>query len=139
MRFIGNTGTSDVGAIYTTGNMDLTGGVFENNSGATGGAIGSYGIIGDGLFSVVRNSQFNGNSATYGGAIYNWDDIYIVDSTFANNSATDGGGAIFNLGELYLIATDADMTFSNNTAAGVSNAIYWKYRHVGCWGYLYNR
>lgn len=124
VRFIGNTGTSDVGAIYTTGNMDLTGGVFENNSGATGGAIGNYGIIGDGLFSVVRNSQFNGNSATYGGAIYNWDDIYIVDSTFANNNATDGGGAIFNLGELYLIATDADVTFSNNTAAGVSNAIY---------------
>ena len=77
VKFIGNTGTSDAGAIYTTGDMNLTNGIFENNSGETGGAIGDYGIIGDGLYAVISDSQFTGNSATYGGAIYNWDDIYV--------------------------------------------------------------
>lgn len=124
VKFIENVGSSDAGAIYTTGNMNLTNGIFENNSGETGGAIGNYGMVGDGLFSVVTEAQFTGNSATYGGAIYNWDDIYIVDSSFQNNTATEGGGAIFNLEEVYLIANNNDMVFNGNTSAGVSNAIH---------------
>lgn len=124
VKFIGNTGTSDAGAIYTTGDMNLTNGIFENNSGETGGAIGNYGIIGDGLYAVISDSQFTGNSATYGGAIYNWDDIYVIDSSFQNNTAVEGGGAIFNLEELHLIANNNDITFSGNTSGGESNAIY---------------
>lgn len=122
--FYDNIGNSDSGAIYTTGNMNLSGGVFENNSGQTGGAIGNYGITGDTLYSVVSNSQFTGNSATYGGAIYNWDDMYIVDSSFYDNSAIEGGGAIFNLEALYLIANNSDIVFNGNKSSDVSNAIY---------------
>ncbi len=123
VRFINNTGTSDAGAIYTTGHMNLNNGIFENNSGVTGGAIGNYGITGDGLYSVIYNSDFSGNHATYGGAIYNWDDIYVIDSQFSGNSATDGGGAIFNLAELYLIANNDNISFTNNLSGGTSNAI----------------
>ena len=124
VRFVGNNATDTAGAIYSTGAMNLTGGTFENNTGDTGGAIGNYGIIGDTLYAAVSDSYFKGNSATYGGAVYNWDDMYIIDSSFENNSATDNGGAIFNLAQLYLIANNADINFNGNTVAGQSNAIH---------------
>lgn len=125
VRFVNNKSTDSAGAIYSTGMMNLTGGVFENNYGDTGGAIGNYGIIGDTLFAQISDSQFSGNSATYGGAIYNWDDIYVIDSTFQNNTATDNGGAIFNLAQLYLIANQSDIVFSGNTlTSGESNAVH---------------
>ena len=122
--FIGNIGTESVGAVYTTGMMDITNSTFGNNKGETGGAIGVYGIIGDGLYTVVKNSTFTGNSAMYGGALYNWDDTYIIDSSFVNNTATDGGGAIFNINALFLIAQNSDIEFTGNTSSGESNAIY---------------
>ena len=122
--FVGNNGTDSVGAVYTTGMMDITNGTFENNTGETGGAIGVYGIIGDVLYTVVKDSTFTNNSATYGGALYNWDDTYIIDSTFSNNTATDGGGAIFNINALFLIAQNSDIEFTGNTSSGESNAIY---------------
>lgn len=122
--FIDNTSSESVGAVYTTGMMNLSNAAFQNNTGVTGGAIGNYGIVGDGLYSVVKNSVFTDNSATYGGAVYNWDDMYIIDSSFSNNSATDGGGAIFNLNAVFLIAQNEDIEFSGNTSSGVSNAIH---------------
>lgn len=122
--FINNNGSQDVGAVYTTGMMEVSDSVFSNNTGITGGAIGNYGIIGDGLFSVVKSSSFTGNTGTYGGAVYNWDDMYIIDSSFYDNSSTDGGGAIFNLNAMFLIAQNKDMVFTGNTSAGVSNAVY---------------
>lgn len=122
--FVGNNGTDSVGAVYTTGMMDITNGTFENNTGETGGAIGVYGIIGDVLYTVVKDSTFTNNSATYGGALYNWDDTYIIDSSFSNNTATDGGGAIFNINALFLIAQNSDIEFTGNTSSGESNAIY---------------
>lgn len=122
--FINNTSSQDVGAVYTTGMMEISDSNFINNSGITGGAIGNYGIVGDGLFSIVKGTVFTGNSATYGGAVYNWDDMYIIDSNFYNNSSTEGGGAIFNLNAMFLIAQNSDMTFSGNTSAGESNAVY---------------
>ncbi len=122
--FSGNTGSQGAGAIYSTGMMELENGTFENNAGQTGGAISNYGIVGDTLYAVVKSSSFTGNSATYGGAVYNWDDMYIIDSSFTNNSATDNGGAIFNLNALFLIAQNADIVFSGNTVSGESNAIY---------------
>ena len=125
VRFINNTSTESAGAVYSTGMMNLTAGIFENNSGDTGGAIGNYGIIGDTLFAQISDSRFSGNSATYGGAIYNWDDIYIIDSVFENNTATDNGGAIFNLAQLYLIANQSDIVFSGNKLnSGQSNAVH---------------
>lgn len=124
VRFVQNKSPDSAGAIYTTGTMRLTNGTFENNSGATGGAIGNYGVIGDTLYSIVTDSTFTSNTSEYGGAVYNWDDIYIVDSDFQNNTATDSGGAIFNLAELYLISNNKNITFSGNTAAGISNAIH---------------
>ncbi len=124
VSFIDNTGTESVGAVYTTGMMDITNGTFENNKGETGGAIGVYGMTGDGLYTIVKDSIFTGNSATYGGALYNWDDAYIIDSSFTDNTATDGGGAIFNLNALFLIAQNSDIEFTGNTSSGESNAIY---------------
>ena len=124
VSFIDNIGTESVGAVYTTGMMNITNGTFENNRGETGGAIGVYGIVGDGLYTVVKDSTFTGNSATYGGALYNWDDAYIIDSSFTNNTATDNGGAIFNINALFLIAQNSDIEFTGNASSGESNAIY---------------
>lgn len=112
------------GAIYNTGAMEIDSVTFNGNRSISGGAIGNYGGSGDGLFAVIKNSDFVSNSASgYGGAIYNFENIYIIDSNFTNNSATEFGGAIFNFGTAFLISLNSDMVFSGNTAAGQSNAV----------------
>lgn len=118
-----NTGIG--GAIYNTGAMEIDSVTFNGNRGISGGAIGNYGGSGDGLFAVIKDSDFTSNTASgYGGAIYNWDNIYIIDSNFTNNSAAESGGAIFNFSAAFLISLNSDMVFSGNTAAGQSNAVH---------------
>lgn len=104
------------GAIYTTGNMDITRSEFSENLATWGGAIVNYGKL------RVTNSTFSGNGVTFqGGAIMNGGhapDGYarINFCTFTGNKthipATEGqsapsdsmqgGGAIFNTGDLDL-------------------------------------
>ena len=42
----------------------------------------------------MSNSTFSGNSATYGGGIFNGGTLTVSNSTFSGNSADDGGGGI---------------------------------------------
>ena len=69
----------------------------------------------------IYRTEFVGNSARGGGAIYNAGQAYIEGSTFRSNAArgkfkpasTDGGGAIYNKGSL----TCQECNFKDNTAA----------------------
>jgi hypothetical protein len=68
---------------------------FVDNGQATlkGGGIANYGPL------TVINSTFVGNSALFGGGIYNGSGtVTITNSTFSHNVALSGGGGIYNGG-----------------------------------------
>lgn len=120
--FTNNEGTDDVGAVYSSGTLDVSSSLFYNNSGITGGALGIFSIAGEG-YTVINNSVFASNQATYGGAIFSWGDLAIIDTSFVNNTAEDSGGAISNSDALNIIASNQNVYFTGNTAGGESNAI----------------
>jgi hypothetical protein len=76
---------------------------------------------------MVSNSTLSGNSATYGGGIYNDHGILTVsNSTLSGNSATYDGGGIYNS---FYSVTVSNSTFSGNSAgfgsfSGLGGAIY---------------
>ena len=61
---------------------------------------------------TISDSTFSGNSAEWGGAIFNTSELSIVSSTFSHNSASDGGAIANRVGELSI----SDSTFSHNSA-----------------------
>ena len=68
---------------------------------------------------TISDSTFSGNSAEWGGAIFNAGELNIVSSTFSHNLASDGGAIANRVGELSI----SDSTFSHNSAdfGGVSD------------------
>ncbi|MBW6466871.1 MAG: hypothetical protein K0B06_10230, partial [Brevefilum sp.] len=63
----------------------------------------------------------NGNDE-YGGGIYNWGNLTIINCTIANNYGKEGGGGIFNSDNAYLWIVDS--TLSNNTTEGDGGGIF---------------
>ena len=122
--FENNSSSTDIGAIYNSGTLEIDNTTFISNSGFDGGAIGNIGMLGDDMYALVKNASFTNNSAIfYGGAIYNNDVLYLVDSILTQNTAGGDGGAIFNSGVLTILAENSDVLFSGNTANGTPNAI----------------
>jgi predicted outer membrane repeat protein len=82
-------------------------------SGSSGGAIyNAYNPLGDTV--TVTNSTLSGNSATYGGGIYNDGMLTITNSTLSNNSASSAGGGIYSGGTLNY----ANTIIANSPAGG---------------------
>ncbi len=141
---------STFGALNLDGSADTTKGNTSINGGAVYNALGTLSVENSnfygnsatskgGAFLNERNAtilggSFIGNNASgsgqvLGGAIYNIDSLSITDTIFKNNSAISSdddalGGAIYNTGTINLTAKNMDITFSGNTANGVSNAIH---------------
>ena len=65
---------------------------------------------------MLSNSNFNENSATLGGAIYNEGCINATDTSFTNNSALEKGGAIYSNYDITINAENKNVTFSGNSA-----------------------
>ncbi|MCL2116220.1 MAG: Ig-like domain repeat protein, partial [Methanobrevibacter sp.] len=78
-----------------------------NATSDSGGAILNYGDM-----SVSDSTFINNTANTHGGAICNYGDMSVSDSTFINNTANVNGGAIWNNGDMSV----SDSTFINNTA-----------------------
>lgn len=126
------TETGYGGAIYAhAGTLNITNTKFEENKAYMNGQGGAIFIEG-GTFSIWGNSQFNLNSASHGGAIYNEslevDDAFkpknqLTAVTFTDNTASSGdGGAINNHGVMQI----KQSSFSSNKAqkigpSGVGN------------------
>ncbi len=94
-------------------------------------ATGSYiTISGDNKYQVFRVDGgtvslsgltiTQGDSADYGGGIYNLATLTVNHSTFISNSADVSGGAIYSLGHL----TINNSTFSDNSAMNSGGGIY---------------
>ncbi|SDA49019.1 right-handed parallel beta-helix repeat-containing protein [Methanobrevibacter millerae] len=148
-EFAGNTSSNDGGVIYSNGNMEIEKTEFKNNSAESGGAIycnsGDLKIIlsefngnkvkssGGALCIINRDEianlkidacEFFTNSAGGGGAIYNFSQLNINDSTFKFNRAKRDGGAIKSSS---MILTLSDSTFIFNEAPN-GGAIYCQHR-----------
>jgi len=90
---VGNSGAFGGAIDSGYGTVTLTNSTLSGNStygGGNGGAISVYaGIL------AADSSTFTGNSATYGGAIYNsYGPATITNSTISGNTAMNGGGGI---------------------------------------------
>lgn len=97
----GSTGDLDGGAIYASGDLNVSGAVFQGNaSDGVGGAIAAYGTV------TVNASTFDENTALIdGGAIWA-PTVVVTASTFSDNSAGSLGGAIF--ASEFVTTTDSD-------------------------------
>ena len=108
----GNAGTSDGGAIVSTGGTLTLDNVQVTNSTADqGGAIAAS------VPTTIRNSVISGNSATNNaGGIYALSTtLTIENSAIYSNSAASGGGAI--------IHSVGDLTVTNSTIYGNSSTV----------------
>lgn len=76
----------------------------------------------EGQTLTIKGSDFTGNTALNGGAIYAEDEVIIdTGNSFSNNSATESGGAIYNID----VVTIADgVTFTENHSASMGGAIF---------------
>ncbi len=118
-KFIGNSATQNGGAVYVqeaySGHTNLSNGTYTDNvAGQAGGAVYNAGVM------TVSDSEFSGNKAQNGGAIYNdaGAQLYLSGNTFGSNTASGDGSDIYNAGTV---------SFSgNNTFASTSsdNALY---------------
>ena len=95
-NFTGN-GALFGGAIYTAnGNIYIRNNNFTNNTAQDGGAIYEP-ITNNGV--AISDSAFDGNTANNGGAIYlgskGYDNRYVTNCNFTNNTASIYGGAIY--------------------------------------------
>ena len=148
--FFSNEGGINGGAIYCEGKTSVSRSLFENNKvkrnfihGSSGGAIYSKRMVtvdgcyfsdnhahdlGGAIYAdddiKIKNSEFDGNSAKEGGAIYT-SIIYepSSNSKFIKNKATDGdGGAIYINNKCN--PKLSSFRFEQNTCTGSGGAIY---------------
>jgi len=124
--FDSNSADGDGGAIYNTGSMTVNNTSFsDNKSDGSGGAV--Y-IANGAAYSVIKNSEFSGNSAVNGGAVYVGQGAFlqISDTNFYNNTASNAGGAVYadENSTVNILAVKKNITFEGNTANGTSNSIY---------------
>jgi len=89
--------TTDGGAIYNVGTVNLTGGTFAGNKALSG---------------------------SNGGAIYNLGNLNITNTNFTNSTAAGRGGAIYNNGTTTITADGANVQFDGNSDSTGSNDIY---------------
>ncbi|MBN1412745.1 MAG: hypothetical protein JW969_17995 [Spirochaetales bacterium] len=119
------SGTGRGAAIVNNGTVYLTACSLENNGAYNAGAIDNRGPMWIDR-CTFKNNYTTGNS---GAALINYDVMTIINSTFADNSATGTnrvGGAIgqFDPGTVTPVLNIVNCTFTNNTATGSGGAIY---------------
>lgn len=134
--FKNNYSATDGGAIgmrdpnsgnNSAGSLSIEGAIFENNI-----AVGNGGAVQNTFKNtVITDSEFTGNQAVNGGAIYNQEkgsnspaaDIIVEDVSFTNNSASGQGGAIFSHGNVTVNAVQKDVVFEGNIDSSGTNDI----------------
>ena len=111
-----NTALLD-GFTVTAGNAD---GALPHNHGG--------GMLNENSTPVLMHVTFEGNSADYGGGLYNYNgsDAALTDVSFHNNSATFHGGGIYNS---YSSPTLVNITFSQNHASASAGGLANYYSH----------
>ncbi|MDF9833653.1 autotransporter-associated beta strand protein/predicted outer membrane repeat protein [Ereboglobus sp. PH5-5] len=122
-HFDGNTAATHGGAVYRGGNtLILTGGTFSNNTaGTNGGAIYNTGAN---TSSFLTDVVFADNTANAGGALFaNSGTVVVERARFKGNVAASSHGGAVNASTAASVVL-ADVTFTDNTAAGNGGAIF---------------
>lgn len=128
--FIGNYASADGGVMYFDGNLKehvinigkIEGDFIGNRAGDFGGAI--YNSLGRGIINSITGNFIN-NSATKGGAIYNYDtrgfsaEITNLSGDFIGNYASADGGAIYNIGVIKNIKGHFIENHSDNSGGAI--------------------
>lgn len=148
MRYWNNTSDLNGGVLYSQSTLNIDNCHFVSNRASRGAALANFGgtlTVSESYFSsnmaknaadnfvdggalhnsltgtmTIEKSTFSSNHGDYGGAIYNWGTIEVINSTFSGNTAENLGGAINNEGTL----TVTNSTFSGNSGsngAGINN------------------
>jgi predicted outer membrane repeat protein len=91
----GNAGDLLVGVVVTSGETVITGSYFANNTGSWGGAISSLGYMNTEPYTLtIKDSKFEGNNATFGGAVFvESANLIVENSTFVNNKGVGVGSS----------------------------------------------
>ncbi len=112
------------GAIASGGPMTISDSSFTNNSVAAGG-------LGGGIYNVdnltMTGCTIAGGSADFGGGIFNDGTVVIVNSTMANNAASENGGAIDNTSHIHII----NSTIAVNRAPNGNGGGIWNFNQNG--------
>ncbi len=123
-RFDGNTVSGNLGrggaVAAMEGELTIRHSQFTGNQAFDGGAV----YVAAGVMARIEHSRFSDNQAGYGGAIESWtNDIQVLHSRFDNNTADTGdGGAIWSLGGSSQLVVNWS-EFSGNSAATTGGAI----------------
>jgi hypothetical protein len=112
----GNT-TSRVFQTVTGETVSISGLTIRNGQLGEGGAI----LNADTATLTIINGTLNGNTAGFGGGIFNSGTLIIINSTFSSNMASEGGG-IYNSGSGMLTITNS--TFSGNAASETGGGVF---------------
>ncbi|WP_458406164.1 beta strand repeat-containing protein [Methanobrevibacter sp.] len=112
-NFINNSATINGGAVYLNGKSNVINSNFTGNKANNSGAVYFY------RTGNVVNSYFNDNEADTGGAIYFLDEGDVKNSKFTGNKADDGGAVYFNTK-----GNVQNSNFADNSATGDSGAVY---------------
>lgn len=113
--FTSNTAFYGGGLQQNAGTMQMSGAVFSANSAGMGGALEQH----NGASATVSDTEFTGNTASQGGAIYNdtygsaVSDLTVSGGVFTSNTA-DNGGAVYNYAKMVISGAE----FRENRANG---------------------
>jgi uncharacterized repeat protein (TIGR03803 family) len=105
----------DTGVYAEIANVAITAGQIANGN---GGGIDNYGTL------TVSDCTLSGNSAEFGGGIYNDTNgtLTVSSSTLSGNSATINGGGIVNNGALTVRSGILDGNTANNVGGAICNS-----------------
>ena len=107
-------GVGTVFRVMSIGPVRISGLTIRNAHGNFGGGIFNGGV---GTLTII-NSALSGNTAAFGGAVYNGGTLDIVNSTISGNTASEGAG-VYNPVTL----TISNSTFSDNTSQ-IAGAVF---------------
>ncbi len=142
LTFKGNSAGVSGGAIYSSGNLEITGTTIFGGTGAgEGNSAKSLGgaIYLDGYKFILGATEFLNNTASNGGAIYGSHTLTLevnANTNFSKNLASGFGGAVYIAeNEFGLYAKGGNVSFSGNkmganltapdpSATGTANSIY---------------
>jgi uncharacterized repeat protein (TIGR01451 family) len=100
----------DAGAVVTLTNAT----VLSNTSTSDGGAVYNFGVLN------IQGSTFSGNTSSIdGGSLYNSGRLNVQGSTFVGNTANDDGGGLYNRGTLNAQGNTFTRNRSNDDGGGL--------------------
>jgi len=114
----GDPGSKRGGGVYNEGTVDISNSTFTGNTATYGGGI--YNKGGAAAVDISYSTIYSNTVTTYGGGILNNFSLNIGNSTVSANMADQGGGVLNNGGTLNI----SNSTFYGNTATsggGIDN------------------